>query len=222
MVMLFWSKHSHQGTPLTVGINCRPGGLAGPHPCKSTWGVGALNPPVEAIPHEERGPFRCAIPPLMNGLSSMARARSKKRGSSRPRTRFPRGKGAIESLGRPGPQTIPTGTGRGNGAPCGSCERKSRRGPFQNGPVRCSTSAWATNGPSQSRCSMAAGQVNHQRARRGHGDELTGKRVPHLLSTKFTEPGGALDPATMAGTPASFPWSTSRVSRQITLLARRT
>ncbi len=34
-----------------------------------------------------------------------------------------------------------------------------------------------------------------------HGDELTGPSAcTHLLSTKFTEPGGALDPATMAGT----------------------
>lgn len=34
-----------------------------------------------------------------------------------------------------------------------------------------------------------------------HGDELTGPSAcTHLLSTKFTEPGGALDPASLAGT----------------------
>ena len=42
---------------------------------------------------------------------------------------------------------------------------------------------------------------NHQRARRGARGRIDGtKRVHALLSTKFTEPGGALDPATMAGT----------------------
>jgi len=39
-----------------------------------------------------------------------------------------------------------------------------------------------------------------------HGDELTGPSAcTHLLSTKFTEPGGALDPETMAGTVRIIP-----------------